>query len=117
MIQRTTQSRAGEGIIDDERNARFMRNGCNGVEIGNVATRIPDRFDENETSVIVDRFAKVLGLRLVDETTPDTQLRKRIMKEVVGSARFTRYLGCRRLRASLHGVTALRCLAITSGLT
>ena len=54
MLDRTAQVGGGRRVIDDQGQACGISDGGDGVQIGNVASRVRDGFAEHSTRVIID---------------------------------------------------------------
>ena len=56
VVERTEEVRCGKGVVDDDRQAVFMGNGCDGFKIRNIDGRIAEAFEVDGLGLVVDVF-------------------------------------------------------------
>ncbi len=76
----------GEGVVDDHRDAGFVGDGRDPLEVGHVEARVADRLQVDGFRPAVDRLLEGLGPRAVDEPELDPVLGQGVLEEVVGAA-------------------------------
>ena len=86
VLDRANQERRADGVVDDQRHARRVRDGGHAGDVGDVAGRVADGFDEHGLRPVVDQLGKRLWIAVVGKTGGDAQLRQRVGEQVVGAA-------------------------------
>ena len=80
------QVRGGQGGIDDHGDAGFVGDGGDGFEVGHVTPRVTQGFEVDGAGIVIDGFAEVFGIALIDEFGLDAVLGERVVEQVIGSA-------------------------------
>ena len=86
MLDRPAQVRRGHGVVDDQRHAVVVRDLGDGRDVGHVAGRVAQRFDEHGLGPVVDQLFEAGRVAVVGKTRGDAELRQRVREQVVGAA-------------------------------
>ncbi len=86
VLEGTAEHRAGEGVVDDDRQAGIVGDLADGLEVGDIDAGVADRLHVEGAGVGVDRLFEVVGIALVDELGGDAVLGQRVVEQVVRSA-------------------------------
>ncbi len=86
MLDGTTEVRAREGVVDDERNAQLATGVGQRTEVGDVESRIADRLDEPCLGRVVGRRDEARDVGRVDEPRGDPEALEGVQEDVPGPA-------------------------------
>ena len=75
-----------DGIIHQDGDAVGVGNVGDGLEIGNVVAGIADRFEENQTGVVIHQLVDLFGVIGVEEADFDAEFGEGLGEEGVGAA-------------------------------
>ena len=106
VLERADEVRRRDRVVDDERDARLVRDVGDELDVEDVDLRVADRLGEEQLGVRSDGAAPLVGVVLVlDERGLDAELRERVLEEVVRAAvdRRRRDDVVARLRDVQHG--------------
>ena len=76
------QDRRGDRVIDDERNAIFVRDGCELFQVDHIELGIAERFGIDGAGAIVDGFAQAVVVIGFDEADFDAELGQRVVEQL-----------------------------------
>ncbi len=77
---------AGHGVVHDQRHAVVMGHPCQRGDVGHVAQRVADGFDEHGLGAAVDVPREAGRVARVREAGDDALARQRVREQVVGAA-------------------------------
>ena len=86
VLQRTEQIRGAEGVIDDNRQAMFLGNLGNGVDVGDIGVGIAERLEIDDRGVVLDGALDLFQVMSIDKGGLDAKLEERMLQQVVGAA-------------------------------
>ncbi|CAM4172240.1 hypothetical protein ACAN107058_23330 [Paracidovorax anthurii] len=106
VLDRAQQVGAGHGVVHDQRHAVVVRHLRQRGDVGHVAQRVADGFDEHRLGPRVDVPGEARRIARIGEARGDALARQRVGEEVVGAAveRAGRDDVVARLRDGLDGV-------------
>ena len=67
VLNGTDQVRGAEGIIDDQRQAVLVRDGCNGIDIGDIAVGVAQSFQIDGLGVELDGILHLSQIVCIDK--------------------------------------------------
>uniref|UniRef100_A0A914YCT4 Uncharacterized protein n=1 Tax=Panagrolaimus superbus TaxID=310955 RepID=A0A914YCT4_9BILA len=82
VLERAQQERGGHRVVDDQWHAGGMRDLGDGRDVGDVAARVADRFDEHRLGAVVDQRGERRRIGRIGETRLDAVLRQRVRQQV-----------------------------------
>jgi hypothetical protein len=85
VIERPAQVGRRHRIVDDQRHTVTMRNGRDALDVGDIALRIAERFDEHGLGFGVDQRLEGTRIAVIGKARFDAVLRQRVRKQVVGA--------------------------------
>src|SRR5881392_1077509 len=85
ILERLHQVCGRQRVIQDERNAIFMRNICYSLYIQGIEARIAYCLGENRFCALINSRAEILRIAAVDKSNCNTKLGKRIVEQVIGA--------------------------------
>ena len=75
-----------EGIIDDQRQAVLVRDGCNGIDIGDIAVGVAQSFQIDGLGVGLDGILHLSQIVCVHKGGGDAELGQGVLQQVVAAA-------------------------------
>ena len=85
-FDRTAEIRRSKRVVDNERNARFVRDSCDGLDIEHVDLRVADGFGVQELGLLGNRFPEIFRIVRVDECGIDAELTQIDLEQRVSAA-------------------------------
>ena len=86
MLKRTADiAGTAEGIIDNKWNLVFGSNSCNCLKVGNMKSRIADRFHIESLGVTVDSSSETFGTASFNKLDTYAETTKGNLELVIGS--------------------------------
>ncbi len=85
-VEGPQQVRRRHGVVNDQRHAVSMGDLGHRGDVGDVAQRIADGFDEHRLGARVDQAGERVRLAVVGKARVDAELRQRVREQVVGPA-------------------------------
>ena len=86
VLNGTDQVRGAEGIIDDQRQAVLVRDGCNGIDIGDIAVGVAQSFQIDGLGVGLDGILHLSQIVCVHKGGGDAELGQGVLQQVVAAA-------------------------------
>ena len=86
VLNGTDQVRGAEGVIDDQRQAVLVRDGCNGIDIGDIAVGVAQSFQIDGLGVGLDGILHLSQIVCIDKGSGDTELGQGVLQQVVAAA-------------------------------
>ena len=86
VLNGTDQVWGAEGIIDDQRQAVLVRDGCNGIDIGDIAVGVAQSFQIDGLGVGLDGILHLSQIVCIDKGSGDTELGQGVLQQVVAAA-------------------------------
>jgi len=82
VLERAQQERCGHGVVDDQRHARGMRDLGDRSDVGDIAARVADGFDEHRLGAVVDQRGERGRVGRIGKARLDAVLRQRVRQQV-----------------------------------
>src|SRR5215469_502057 len=76
-LERPTEIRRRQGVVDDQRNARLMRDRCDPLEIDDDAAGVGEVLQKDSLGPWAQRLAEILGVGRVNEMALPAELFER----------------------------------------
>ncbi len=86
VLERAQQEGRGHRIVDDQRHPGGMRDLGDGGDVGDVATRVADGFDEHRLGALVDHRGERRRISRISKARLDAVLRQRVRQQVEAAA-------------------------------
>ena len=86
VLDRAEQVRSSERVVHHERQAVFVCDLCDRINIGDIAVRIAERFQIDRSGVILNGALDFLQIVCIHESRFYPVLRKRMCQEVIAAA-------------------------------
>ena len=87
VLERADEVRGRDRVVDDERNAGFVRDLRYQLDVEDVDARVADGLSEEQLRVGAHSAGPLIGVVLIlDECRLDAELRERVFEEVVRAA-------------------------------
>ena len=82
VLERAVERRRGEGAVDHQRQARFLRHPSDGGDVEHVQTGVADDLAEDHAGIGLDRGAYGVDVRAIDEGGGDAKARQGQLHQV-----------------------------------
>ena len=86
VLDRVAEVGRRRSVVHDERYARVVGDGADGVEVGNVPARVGNRLAEDRTRVVIDRGFDGVNIIEVDEFAFPSKAFEHVLELGVGAA-------------------------------
>ena len=82
VLERAVERRRGEGAVDHQRQARFLRHTGHGGNVKHIQTGVADDLAEDHAGIGLDRGADGVDVRAIDEGGGDAKARQGQLHQV-----------------------------------
>ena len=86
MLDGTDQVRGAEGVINDQRQAMLVSDGCDGINIRNITVGVAQSLEVDSLGVGLDRVLDLFQIVSVHEGGGDAELGQSVLQQVVAAA-------------------------------
>lgn len=86
MLDGTDQVRGAEGVINDQRQAMLVSDGCDGINIRNITVGVAQSLEVDSLGVGLDRVLDLFQIVSVHEGGGDAELGQSMLQQVVAAA-------------------------------